>query len=141
MVNGFNEQIRDNFISAVKAEIPFSDGGQNEKKIAEVIARMKAEEKQILVIRQELEEKIRELYFQVEQADIQMELIRHQIGQISEEVKLNRAMFRQNLIPQATVYDSEAMLLQSESDRASLGYDRKLIVFQLEAMKSEKSEK
>jgi len=138
MVNGFNEQIRDNFISAVKAEIPFFDGGQNEKKIAEVLARMSAEEKQIPVIRQELEDKIRELYFQVEQADIQMELIRHQIGQISEEVKLNHAMFRQNLIPQATVYDSEAMLLQSESDRASLGYDRKLIVFQLEAMKSEK---
>ncbi len=138
LANGFKDSIRDNFISAVKAEIPFSDGGQNEKKTAEVFARMNAEEKQLFVIRQELENQIRELHFQAEQTEIQRELIRQQIEQLSEEVKLHHAMFGQNLIPQSALYDSEAMLLQSESERISLEYDRKLIAFQLEAMRNEK---
>lgn len=138
LANGFKDRIKDNFISAIKAEIPFSDGGQTEKKAAEVLARVKAEEKQLLVIKQELEEKIRDLYFQAEQTDIQIELIRHQIEQLSEEVRLHDAMFRQNLIPRSAVYDSDARLLQSESERSSLGYDRKTIVFQLELMRSEK---
>ena len=61
----------------------------------------------------------------------QFGLIKTQIEQVHEELELNHAMFRQQLVPQLTVLTAETAILKLRLALSEAQYDRKLAHIQL----------
>lgn len=85
----------------------------------------------MLDFERDIEQQLSERYIFLQHLEEQFGLIKTQIEQAQEELKLNHAMFRQQLVPQLTVLTAETALLKLQLALSEAQYDRKLAHIQL----------
>src|SRR5215472_1629082 len=94
-------------------------------------ANLAEQEKLLLDFQRSLEQAIAELYVQAQEAEAEATLILKQIEQAMEAVKLDQALFQQNLLPMSAVLEAKAALQKLELGLSNAEYDQKLARFQL----------
>ena len=80
----------------------------------------------MLNFQRDIEQQLSERDMFLQHLEEQFGLIKTQIEQVQEEVKLNDAMFRQQLVTQLTVLTAETALLKLQLALSEAQYDRKL---------------
>lgn len=110
----------------LNVKVPIFDLGHVRDKVREALAEASAEEYRTADVRMRIESGLRGLYSHLKELESELELIAKQIEQASEAVKLNRAMFQQNLLSQSAVHDVEATRARLEIARTEAEYDRRL---------------
>ena len=79
----------------------------------------------MLDFQRDIEQQLSERYLILQHLEEQFGLIKTQIEQVHAELELNRAMFRQRLVPQLTVLTTETALLKLRLALSEAQYDRK----------------
>ena len=86
----------------------------------------------MLDFQRDIEQQLSERYIFLQHLEEQFGLIKTQIEQVQEELKLDDARFRQQLVPQLTVLTAETALLKLRLALSEAQYDRKLAHMQLD---------
>jgi outer membrane protein TolC len=110
VVDAYQRRLNDQFLTAVKVKVPLFDFGQIKNRAQVARARIIEEEQRLLDSQHQLEREIYDLYLRAEELGVQGELLKKQIEQATEAVKLNRAMYQQQLLPLSAVIDAEAAI-------------------------------
>jgi outer membrane protein len=131
LVDAFEGRPSDQWNVALKVNVPIFDFGLIKSKTEVARANLAEEEKLLLDVQRSLEQAIAELYVHVQESEAEAVLINKQIEQAMEAVRLNQAMFQQNLLPQSAVLDTKAALQKLELALSNAEYDQKLARFQL----------
>jgi outer membrane protein len=123
VVDAFSGRLSDQFLTAVKVKVPLFDFGLIKNKTDVARAKIMEEEKRLLDAQRHLEGEIYDLYVQAQVLAEQAELLSKQIEQATEAVKLNRALYQQELLPISAVLDAEGALqrLQLALSEAAYG--------------------
>ncbi len=123
-VDAFEGSTDDQRTTAVNVKGPSFDLRVDPKKAK--VARAKAmEERLMLDFQRDIEQQLSERYLILQHLEEQFGLIKTQIEQVHAELELNRAMFRQRLVPQLTVLTTETALLKLRLALSEAQYDRK----------------
>jgi outer membrane protein TolC len=131
LVDAFQGRPNDQWTAAVNVKVPIFDFGLIRKKVEVARAKVMEEERLMLDFQRDIEQQIAERYIHLEQLEEQLGLIKKQVEQAQEELKLNHAMFRQQLVPQLTVLTAETALLKLRLALSEAQCDRKLAHIQL----------
>jgi outer membrane protein TolC len=131
LVDAFEGRPADQWNVALKVNVPIFDFGLVRSKTEVARANLAEQEKLLLDFQRSLEQAIAELYVRVQESEAEAALILKQIEQAMEAVKLNQAMFQENLLPQSAVLDAKAALQKLELALSNAEYDQKLARFQL----------
>lgn len=130
-VDAFEGRPNDQWTAAVNVKVPIFDFGLIRKKAEVARAKAMEEERLMLDFESDIEQQLSERYIFLQHLEEQFGLIKTQIEQAQEELKLNHAMFRQQLVPQLTVLTAETALLKLQLALSEAQYDRKLAHIQL----------
>jgi outer membrane protein len=130
-VDAFEGRLNDQWTAAVSVKVPIFDFGLIRKKSEVARAKAMEEERLMLDFQRDMEQQISERHMFLQHLEEQRGLIKKQIEQAQEELKLNQAMFRQQLVPQLTVLTAETALLKLQLALSEAQYDRKLAHIQL----------
>ena len=137
VADDFDRPLNDQWVAALQMKVPLFDFGLIRKKAAVARARVVEEEKRLLDFKLDMEQQVHEFYFHVQELEEEIELIKKQIQQTQEALKLNQAMFQQNLLPQSVVHDTEAALLKLQLAQSDAEYDQNLNRFELRLLSGE----
>ena len=85
----------------------------------------------MLDFQRDIEQQLSERYTFLQHLEEQFGLIKTQVEQVQEELELNQAIFRQQLMPQLTVLTAETALLKLQLALNEAQYDRWLSRIQL----------
>jgi outer membrane protein TolC len=130
-VDAFEGRPNDQWTAAVNVKVPIFDFGLIRKKAEVARAKAMEEERLMLDFQRDIEQQLSERYLYLQHLEEQFGLLRTQLEQAQEELKLNQAMFRQQLVPQLTVLTAETALLKLQLALSEAQYDRKLAHIQL----------
>ena len=130
-VDAFEGRPNDQWTAAVNVKVPIFDFGLIRKKAEVARAKAMEEERLMLDFQGDIEQQLSERYIFLQHLEAQFGLIKTQIEQAQEELKLNQAMFRQQLVPQLTVLTAETAILRLQLALSEAQYDRKLARIQL----------
>jgi outer membrane protein len=130
-VDAFKGRPNDQWTAAVNVKVPIFDFGLIRKKAEVARAKAMEEERLMLDFQRDIEQQLSERYIFLQHLEEQFGLIKMQIEQAQEELKLHHAMFRQQLVPQVTVLTTETALLKLQLELSEAQYDRKLAHIQL----------
>jgi outer membrane protein len=136
-VDNFEGRLNDQWVAALKVKVPIFDFGLLRKKADVARARVAEEETHLQDVQLGLEQELQALYLQLRALDEQAVLLKIQVEQAAEEMKLNRALFRQELLPHSAALDAEAALLRYQLALADVEYDQKLARLQLSLVSGE----
>lgn len=131
IADNFAPPVNDQWAAVFNLKVPLFDFDLIKKKAAVAQAMAVEEEKYLLDFKLSLEREINEIYFHIQELEEQVKLIKKQIEQASEALKLNQAMFQQGLLSQSIAYESEAALLRLQLALTAAEYDRGLADFKL----------
>jgi outer membrane protein len=131
-VDAFTGRPDDQWTAAVNVKVPIFDFGLIRKKAEVARAKAMEEERLMLDFQRDIEQQITERYIFFQHLEEQLRLIKKEIEQAEEELKLNTAMFRQQLVPQLTVLTTETALLKLQLALSEAQYDQKLTHIQLD---------
>jgi outer membrane protein len=131
-VDAFEGRPNDQWTAAVSVKVPIFDFGLIRKKAEVARAKAMEEERLMLDLQRDIEQQLAERYIFLEHLESQLGLIKKQIEQTQEELQLNQALFRQQLVPQLTVVTAETALLKLQVALSEAQYDRKLAHIQLD---------
>jgi outer membrane protein TolC len=112
--------------AAVNVKVPIFDSGLNREKAELARAKMMGEERLMLDFRRDIEQQLSERNIFLQHLEEKFGLIKTQIEQAQEELQLNRAMFRQQLVPQMAVLTAETAILKLRLALSGARDDRKL---------------
>jgi outer membrane protein len=133
-VDAFAGRPNDQWVAAVKVKVPIFDFGLIRSKAEVARAKVAEQEKLLLDFQRSLEYTIAELYVHVQELEAEATLILKQIEQAMEAVRLNQAMFQQDLLPLSAVLDAEAVLQKLQLALSDAEYDQKLARYQLQVV-------
>jgi outer membrane protein len=136
-VDAFDGSLNAQWLAAMNVKVPLFDFGLIRKKAEVARAKVIEEEQQRLNFQLNIEQEIHERYLQLQELDDYVQLLNTQIEQATEEMKLNRAMFKQELAPQAAVLDAETALLKLQLALTQAQYERRLRRLQLSLVTGE----
>jgi outer membrane protein TolC len=125
-VNAFADSPDDQCTAAVNVKVPIFDFGLIRKQAEVARAKAMGEERLMLNFQRDIEQQLSERDILLQHLEEQFGLIKTQIEQVQEELKLNDAMFHQQLVPQLTVLTAETALLKLQLALSEAQYDRKL---------------
>ncbi len=125
------------WLAAMNVKVPLFDFGLIRKKAEVARAKVIEEEQQRLNFQLNIEQEIHERYLQLQELTDDVQLLTTQIEQATEEMKLNRAMFQQELAPQAAVLDAETALFKLQLALMQARYEQKLRRLQLSLISGE----
>ena len=127
----FTGAIADQWDVALKINVPLFDFGLIGKKAVVAHAKVVEEEERLQEFKLNIVQEIYNTYSHIQEFEEQIKLIEKQIEQSIEALKLNTAMFRQELLPQTEVNNAEKELLKLQLAQAEAEYDRSLSKLQL----------
>jgi outer membrane protein TolC len=130
-VDAFEGRPNDQWTAAVNVKVPIFDFGLIRKKAEVARAKAMEEERLMLDFQRDIEQQLTERYTFLQHLEEQFGLLKTQIEQAQEELKLNHAMFHQQLVPELTVLTAETALLKLQLELSEAQYDRKLAHIQL----------
>ena len=130
-VDAFAGHPSDQWTAAVKVKVPIFDFGLIRSKAEVARAKVAEQEKLLMDFQRSLEYTIAELYLHTQELEAEATLILKQIEQALEAVRLNQAMFQQDLLPLSAVLDAEAVLQKLHLALSEAEYDQKLARYQL----------
>jgi outer membrane protein len=107
------------------------DFGRNAQKVAHARATMTEEVQKMDKLKAAIAADVQEAYSAITDNRAQLELIEKQIEQATEALKLNRAKFRQQLLPESTVAEVEKVVVKLEQAKVLVNYDLILAYSQL----------
>ena len=136
-VDAFEGSPNAQWLAAMKVKVPIFDFGLIRKKAEVARAKVVEEEHQRLDFQLNIEQEIHERYLQLQELADDVQLLTTQIEQATEEIKLNRAMFQQELAPQAAVLDAETALFKLQLALMQARYEQKLRRLQLSLISGE----
>ena len=131
VADDFSRPGNDQWAAVFNVKVPIFDFGLSREKLAFANAKAMEEEEHLLDLKMDIEQEIYEIYFYIQKLEEHIELIGKQIDQAAEALKLNRAMFEQDLLSQSALHDTESALLKLQLEKVSLEYDLKLAHFRL----------
>jgi outer membrane protein TolC len=130
-VDDFSGNPDDQWLAALKVRVPVFDFGLIRKKAEVARAKVIEEEQRLHDFQRGIEQEIHSLYLHLLTLEDQAILIKIQIEQATEEMKLNRAMAQQQLLPPSVALDAEAALVKWQLALAETEYDQRLVRLQL----------
>jgi len=136
-VDAFEGRPSAQWLAAMNVKVPLFDFGLTRKKAEVARAKVIEEEQQALNFQLNIEQEIHERYLQLQELDDHVQLLTTKIEQATEEMKLNRALFQQELAPQAPVLDAETALFKLQLALTQAQYERKLRRLQLSLISGE----
>lgn len=136
-VDAFEGSPNAQWLAAMNVKVPLFDFGLTRKKAEVARAKVIEEEQQRLNFQLNIEQEIHHRYLQLQELDDHVQLLTTQIEQATEEMKLKRAMFQQELAPQAAVLDAEAALFKWQLAHTQAQYERQLRRLQLSLISGE----
>lgn len=136
VVDDFSARVNDQFLTSLKVRLPLFDFGLTKHKAEVARAKFAEEERRLQDFQRHLEHDISALYAHVEELTAQIELLKKQIEQAMEALKLNRAMYQQELLPLSSVLEAEAASGKLQLALSDAEYDQQLARFQLSLISS-----
>jgi outer membrane protein TolC len=107
-------------------KVPIFDFGWIREKAELARAKTMGEERLMLDLRHDIDQQLSEQNMFLQHLEEKFDLIKSQIDQVQEELRLNHAKSRRQLVPQVAVLRMETTLLELRLALSEVRHDRKL---------------
>lgn len=119
--------------AALQLDVPIFDFGRTSQKVAIIRAQAMYEEKHLHELRLAHEQDVIDAYYQIKELEPEMELLKKQIEQAEEELKLNRALYKRGALQVTELHASQISLLQYQLALNETENDQKLLRYGLQS--------
>jgi outer membrane protein len=131
LANAFDPAVSTQWSTVAQLRGSIFDFGRNAQKVTLARAMMTEEVQKMDKLKAAIAGDIQEAYTAITDIRAQLELIEKQIEQATEALKLNRAKFRQQLLPESAVAEVEKVVVKLEQAKVLVNYDLILAYSQL----------
>jgi outer membrane protein TolC len=131
LANAFDPAVSTQWRTVAQFRGSIFDFGRNAQKVTLARAMMTEEVQKMDKLKAAIAGDIQEAYTAITDIRAQLELIEKQIEQATEALKLNRAKFRQQLLPESAVAEVEKVVVKLEQAKVLVNYDLILAYSQL----------
>jgi outer membrane protein TolC len=123
LANAFDPPVSTQWRTVAQVTGSLFDFGRGAQKVTLARAVMTQEVKKMDSVKAAIAGEVQDAYTHITDTVAQIDLLEKQIEQATEALKLNRAMFRQQLLPESAVAEVEQALVKLEQAKVLANYD------------------